>query len=248
MKSACTRSKLLVSTRSPMTGRTDQSGVRASIPVLGEAPILIQQRLTAVLPDRMTCGCPHGGETVSVLRTLTVAHGGCRGPDDANHAQYVRGRLPARPSPDGIVVDGCHRCIGVDRCHRCVCVDGRRRRVSIDARSRSVSVDPPGGSQRTHAAPERRRTRAEPEHKRTRAALRSRNSRRDTRNNHTLTQRYFPRRLTLRPASTQRPAYAWQHSFSLFQACKSATWRAGRHLGATLVISPGFYSAAAFKW
>jgi hypothetical protein len=87
---------------------------------------------------------------------------------------------------------------------------------------------------RTHVEPERMRMRAARERRRIRAGLRSRSSRRYTRNNHTPMQRYSPRRLTLQTASTQGPAYAWPHSFLLVSDCKCATWRAGRHLGATL--------------
>jgi len=58
-----------------MAGRTDQSGVRASIPVLGEATALILKGLTVVLPDKIERGWlptasarpPHKGETVSIL-------------------------------------------------------------------------------------------------------------------------------------------------------------------------------------
>jgi hypothetical protein len=59
-----------------MADRTDQSGARASIPVSGEGLKLIQQGLTAVLPDSIELWPssararlpyePHKGETVSV--------------------------------------------------------------------------------------------------------------------------------------------------------------------------------------
>lgn len=60
-----------------MAGRTEQSGMRASIPVLGEAPILIQHGLTVVLPDsidvRLSSASaqfpckPHNSATASVF-------------------------------------------------------------------------------------------------------------------------------------------------------------------------------------
>jgi len=39
-----------------MAGRTDQSGVRASIPVLGEATALILKGLTVALPNQIERG------------------------------------------------------------------------------------------------------------------------------------------------------------------------------------------------